>query len=86
MGNTDRQTAYPARLTQKSQVGVPAAVREQLALKPGDRGVWILRDDEAVLVSARRYAEMTAGILAGTYGRSPEEIRGYLDREREGWP
>jgi bifunctional DNA-binding transcriptional regulator/antitoxin component of YhaV-PrlF toxin-antitoxin module len=64
---------------------VPSAVRERLNLKPGDRGVWVLRGREAVLVSARQYAQMTAGILAGTYGRSRRAIRRYLETERAGW-
>jgi AbrB family looped-hinge helix DNA binding protein len=76
---------FTSKLTSKSQVVVPAEVRECLGLKPGDRGVWILRDGEAVLMSAERYARSTAGILAGTYGRSPEEVERYLERERDSW-
>ncbi|OFX28556.1 MAG: hypothetical protein A2Z07_07780 [Armatimonadetes bacterium RBG_16_67_12] len=84
MRNTS-SAGYSSKLTRKSQITVPSAVREKLNLKPGDRGVWILRGDEVVLVSARRYARMTAGMLAGTYGRSPGAIRRYLAKEREGW-
>lgn len=84
MGNTTR-AKYTSRLTSKSQITVPSVVRERLGLRPGDRGIWILRDDEAVLVSARRYATMTEGLLAGTYGRTRDEIRQYLEKEREGW-
>jgi AbrB family looped-hinge helix DNA binding protein len=76
---------FTSKLTSKSQVVVPSEVRERLGLKPGDRGVWVLRDGEAVLMSAERYARSTAGILAGTYGRSPEEVERYLERERESW-
>ncbi len=84
MSNTTRVT-YTSKLTAKSQITVPGAVREALDLRPGDRGVWILRDGEATLVSAKSYVRMTAGMARGTYGRSPEEIRRYLDGEREGW-
>lgn len=80
-----RSSKYASRLTSKSQITVPSVVRERLGLRPGDRGIWILRDDEAVLVSARRYARMTEGLLAGTYGRTRDEIRQYLEKEREGW-
>ncbi len=82
-GNTTM--IYTSKLTSKSQLVVPAQVREQLGLEPGDRGVWILRDGEAVLMSAERYAESTAGSLAGTYGRSREEVARYLDEERGSW-
>jgi AbrB family looped-hinge helix DNA binding protein len=80
-----RSAGYTSRLTSKSQITVPTRVRERLNLRPGDRGVWILRGEEAVLVSARRYALMTAGMLAGTYGRSRSAIRRYLEAERAGW-
>lgn len=84
MGNAI-SVKYVSRLTSKSQITVPSAVRERLGLRPGDRGIWILRDDEAVLVSAGRYARMTEGLLKGTYGRTREEIQQYLEKEREGW-
>lgn len=74
-----------SKLTSKAQIVVPAEVREQLGLEPGDRGVWVLRDGEAVLMSAERYARSTAGILAGTYGRSREEVEDYLEGERASW-
>lgn len=76
---------HTSKLTRKSQVVVPAEIRTRLGLAPGDRGVWILKDEEAVFMSAERYARITAGMLAGTYGRSPEEIERYLRGERTGW-
>ncbi len=36
-------------------------------------------------MSAKRYADATAGLLAGTYGRSRDAVRRYLEAEREGW-
>jgi AbrB family looped-hinge helix DNA binding protein len=84
MSNT-KTAGYTSKLTSKSQITVPSRVRERLNLRPGDRGVWVLRGDEVVLVSARRYAQMTAGMLAGTYGRSRGAIRRYLEAERGGW-
>lgn len=76
---------YTSKLTTKSQVVVPSEIRARLGLGPGDRGVWVLRGEEAVFMSAERYARTTAGILAGTYGRTPEEIERYVRGERESW-
>ncbi len=84
MSNT-KSKRHASRLTRKSQITVPSEVRQRLGLKPGDTGIWILRDEEAVLMSPARYARVTAGILSGTYGRSRDEIRQYLENEREGW-
>lgn len=76
---------YSSKLTSKSQVVVPAEVREQLGLGPGDRGVWILRDGVAVFMSAERYAETTAGSLKGVYGKTAEEVERHLEQERGSW-
>ncbi len=77
--------AYPSKLTTKSQVGVPAAVRERLGLRPGGRAIWVLREREAVLMSPEHFAEATAGLLGGVYGRTAREVQRYLEREREDW-
>jgi AbrB family looped-hinge helix DNA binding protein len=76
---------YSSKLTSKAQITVPLAVRERLDLRPGDRGIWVLRGQEAVLMSPRQFAQATAGLLRGTYGRSRRAVRRYLEREREGW-
>lgn len=76
---------YPAKLTSKSQVGVPKAVRAEVGLSPGDRAVWVVREGQAVLMSAARYVEVTAGAAKGVYGSTPEEVRRYLREERRGW-
>ncbi len=84
MGST-KSKRHASKLTRKSQIVVPNEVRQRLGLKPGDTGIWILRGEEAVPMSPARYARVTAGILSGTYGRSRDEIRQYLENEREGW-
>ena len=82
-GNT--MLSYPAKLTSKSQVGVPKAVRAEVGLNPGDRVVWVIREGDAVLMSVARYAEVTAGAANGVYGSTPDEVRRYLREERRGW-
>ena len=41
-----------SRLTSKSQVTLPKAVRKALALQPGDELGYAIRDDEVVLYKA----------------------------------
>ena len=83
--NTARDDTYPAKLTRKAQVVVPAEVRRRLGLRPGQTAVWVVREGEAALMTPETYARATAGILAGTYGRTKKEIERYLEGEREGW-
>jgi antitoxin PrlF len=41
-----------SKITSKGQITVPKAVRETLALKPGDRMSFIIHDDGTVTVEA----------------------------------
>lgn len=43
---------YDSKLTSKGQITVPKVVREALALYPGDRIRFIIRDDGTVTVEA----------------------------------
>ncbi|MEQ1691737.1 MAG: type II toxin-antitoxin system PrlF family antitoxin [Gemmatimonas sp.] len=43
---------YDSKLTSKGQITVPKVVREALALHPGDRIRFIIRDDGTVTVEA----------------------------------
>lgn len=43
---------YGSKLTSKGQITVPKAVRETLALHPGDRIRFIIHDDRSVTVEA----------------------------------
>ena len=41
-----------SKITSKGQITVPKAVRETLALKPGDRMSFVIREDGTVTVEA----------------------------------
>jgi AbrB family looped-hinge helix DNA binding protein len=43
---------YDSKLTSKGQITVPKVVRETLALHPGDRVRFVIRDDGTVTVEA----------------------------------
>ncbi len=73
------------KLSRKGQIVVPADVRRELDVGPGDRLVIMLRAGEAVLVTPAEYARRTRGLLEGTWGRTEEEVDAYLQGERSSW-
>jgi len=74
------------RLGRKGQMVLPKEVREALKLEEGDSVLIALQDEgQAVLTTPERYAQLTRGMLRGTWGRTKEEIERYLQRERAAW-
>ena len=64
-----------ATLTSKGQVTIPAAVRERLGLKTGDRVDFVLAPDGRVVLTPQRTPfEDLRGILGGRRGR-PVSVR-----------
>lgn len=64
---------------------LPKEIRDSLRLKEGDHLVIALQGEEAILTTPERYAEITKGILKGTWGRTKEEVERYLRKERSSW-
>jgi AbrB family looped-hinge helix DNA binding protein len=63
-------------VTRKGQITVPAAIRQALGLKEGDKVAVSLDERGARLRPVRSVTEMTYGVLySDTPGRSPEEER-----------
>ena len=73
------------KLSSKSQIALPADIRRELGVGPGDRIVLTVRGDEVVLMTPEAFAKATSGLLRGTWGADRQEIDRYLERERESW-
>lgn len=73
------------KLGRKGQMVLPKEIRDSLRLKEGDHLVIALQGEEAILTTPERYAEITKGILKGTWGRTKEEVERYLRKERSSW-
>lgn len=75
----------PVKVSTKGQIVIPHAVRERLGIKAGDRLVIVAGEQEAVLMTASRYAKSLKGLARGIYGRTREEIDAYVKGERRTW-
>jgi antitoxin PrlF len=73
-----------ARLSSKGQLTVPSAVREALSLKEGDRVVFRVEGDRAILARTPDLLELAGSIKvpAGKQGKPWSEIREETHRAR----
>jgi len=71
-----------AKVTSKGQVTLPKAVRESLGVKPGDRVLFRVHDDRAVLARTPDFLELAGSVDVppDKRGRSWKEIRAQTTR------
>lgn len=70
-----------AKLTSKGQITVPKAVRDTLALKPGDQVLFRVEDNRAIIARTEDFLELAGSVPVppGKRGAKWEDIR------RETW-
>jgi AbrB family looped-hinge helix DNA binding protein len=66
-----------AKLTSKGQITVPKAVRDTLALKPGDQVLFRLEDNRAILARTQDFLGLagTVAVPPGKRGARWEDVR-----------
>jgi antitoxin PrlF len=66
-----------AKLTSKGQITVPKAVRDTLALKPGDQVLFRVEDNRAIIARTKDFLELAGSVAVpeGKRGRDWDEIR-----------
>lgn len=75
---------YRSRMTSKGQVTVPAALRKELGLAPGDRVEFVQENGSVRVRKAESVVMRSAGSVQPPPGRenwSWEEIREFTERE-----
>ena len=73
------------RLSKKGQFVIPKGIREALGIKEGDELLVTLEGGRVMLTPPERYAKATRGLLKGTWGKSRQALKRYLERERRSW-
>jgi AbrB family looped-hinge helix DNA binding protein len=66
-----------AKLTSKGQITVPKQVRDKLSLQPGDRVLFRLEDNRAVLARTEDFLDLAGSVPvpAGKRGADWKEVR-----------
>jgi AbrB family looped-hinge helix DNA binding protein len=73
------------KLSKKGQVVIPREIREKLGIRIGEKLVIFIRGDETVILTPKKYAEYTCGLMKGTWGSTIKEVEEYINEERGSW-
>ena len=73
------------KLSKKGQIAIPKKIREKTGIKPGEKVIIFTRGDEVVLLTPKKYASYTCGLLKNTWGSTKKEIDSYIEEERNSW-
>ena len=73
------------KLGKKGQIVIPKVIRERLDVRTGDLLMITMEGDQIHITRPDKYAEITCGLLKGLWGKSPEDIKEYLEREKSSW-
>lgn len=73
------------KLSKKGQIVIPLEIREKMGIKVGEKVVIFEKENEVLLLTPKKYAEYTKGLLKGTWGSTQEEVEAYIREERESW-
>ncbi len=67
---------YAATLTEKFQIGIPKAFRDDLGLRAGQQFVFVAKGDTIIMIPRREISEVR-GLLKGA---NPENVRDRTER------
>jgi len=73
------------KLNKKGQLVIPQEIREKMGIKTEDSVVIFTRGDETILLTAKKYAQYTCGLMKGTWGFSKKLADEYISEERGSW-
>jgi len=73
------------RLGKKGQIVIPKVLRDEIGIGIGDLLLMTAEGDRISIMSPEKYAKMTRGLLKGVWGNTPDEVKAYIEKERESW-
>lgn len=73
------------KLNKKGQLVIPLEIRNEMGFTPDKSLIIFTRGDETVLLTPEKYAEMTSGLMKGTWGSTKKDVDIYINEERGSW-
>jgi AbrB family looped-hinge helix DNA binding protein len=73
------------KLNKKGQLVIPQEIRERMGFSPDKPLIIFTRGNETILLTPARYAELTCGLMKGTWGSTKKDIDIYINEERGSW-
>lgn len=69
-------------VSKRGYIVLPAGLRKEMGIKPGTKVILTREDDRIVLTPVASFTERLHGLTAQSFGKTPEDIDRYVDRER----
>ena len=70
-------------VSKRGYIVLPAGLRKEMGIKPGTRVILSRDHDRIVLTPVASFTERLHGLTAQSFGKTPEDIDQYIDRERD---
>ena len=74
--------AIGVTVSKRGYIVLPAGLRKEMGIKPGTKVIVTRYHDRIVLTPVVSFTERLHGLTAQSFGKTPEDIDQYIDRER----
>ena len=70
-------------VSSRGYIVLPASLRKEMNIKPGTKILLHKEENKIILQPVTSFTQKLAGLTAQSFGRSPDEIKAYIDEERK---
>ena len=72
-----------ATVSSRGYIVLPARLRKEMDIKAGTKILINKEENRIILQPVRSFTQELAGLTAQSFGTTPDEVREYIDGERE---
>ncbi len=70
-------------VSSRGYIVLPASLRKEMNIKTGTKILLHKEENKIILQPITSFTQKLAGITAQSFGKSPDEIKAYIDEERK---
>lgn len=70
-------------VSSRGYIVLPASLRKEMNIKAGTKILLHREENKIILQPVTSFTQKLAGLTAQSFGRSPDEIKAYIDEERK---
>lgn len=72
-----------ATVSNRGYIVLPASLRKEMDIKAGTKILLSREENKIILQPVSSFTQKLAGLTAQSFGTSPDEVKEYIDEERE---
>lgn len=72
-----------ATVSNRGYIVLPASLRKEMDIKAGTKILLSREENKIILQPVSSFTQELAGLTAQSFGTSPDEVKEYIDEERE---